>query len=228
MKRMIGVVVLGLAAAATVQGHALYLVPAAGDANQVLVVFGDELAPGEPLKDATLKRLDAVKLSARDGAGKVTPVRHTAEKSHLVAAVPAGTAVVFGEVEYGLFAKGDATPMLIKYYPKAIIGAVTADGGKLGDAAVVDIVPKVEGGKVRFQALAGGKAVPGAMVSVMEAGHGHGDAAEKADEHGWTKAYAGGKRYGVTFRHVEKRNGELGGKKYEGVSHTATLVVDAK
>lgn len=228
MKQMTGAVLLGLAAATAVQGHALYLVPAAGDATKVLVVFGDELTPGEPLKDATLKRIGAVKLSARDAAGKVTPVKHTAEKSHLVAAVPAGTAVVFGEVEYGLFAKGDATPMLIKYYPKAIIGAVPADGGKLGDAAVVDIVPKLEGGKVRFQVLARGKAVPGATVGVMESPHEHDEAKEKTDEHGWTKAFPGGKRYGVTFRHVEKGSGERDGKKYEGVSHTATLVVDTK
>jgi uncharacterized GH25 family protein len=228
MRRMLGAVVLGLAAAAVAHAHALFLVPDAGDAAKVRVIFGDQLAPDPATKDATWKRLEGLKLSARDGTGKVTPVKFTREKDHLLATVPAGTAVVYGEVQYGLFAKGNAAPALIKYYPKAIVGAVPADGGKLGDAAEVDIVPKVENGKVRFQVLARGKPVTGATVAVMEAGHEHGEAQEKTDGHGWTKAFPGGKKYGVTYRQVEKKAGELDGKKYEGVSHTATLVVDVK
>jgi hypothetical protein len=134
---------------------------------------------------------------------------------------------VFGEVEYGLFAKDNATPMLIKNYPKASVGAGSADGGRIGDTAEVDILPKVEAGKVRFQVLTRGKTVAGAAVAVMVPGHA-GEAQEKTDEHGWTTPFAGAGKYGVTYRQVEKKSGELDGKKHDGVSHTATLVVDVK
>lgn len=226
MARMFGVLLLGIATAAVAQAHALFLIPGA-EATKVLVVFGDQLAPDEATKDATWKRLEGLKLSARDGAGKVTPVKHTKEKGHLLATVPAGTQVVFGEVEYGLYAKGDATPMLIKYYPKTIIGAVPADGGKLDDAVEVDVVPKVESGKVRFRVLARGKPVAGAGVGVMVPGKKE-EAQEKTDEAGWTKAFEESGKYGVTYRQVEKKGGERDGKKFDGVSHTATLVVDVK
>ena len=87
--------------------------------------------------------------------------------------------------------------------------------------------PKVEGGKVRFQVLARGKPVAGVAVSVMGPGK-QAEADAKTDEQGWTKVFDGAGKYGVTYRQVEKKGGELDGKKYEGVSHTATLVVDVK
>lgn len=226
MLRVFQVMALGLATAAVAQGHALFLVPGTDD-TKVLVVFGDQLAPDEGTKDATWKRLEGLTLSARDASGKVTQVKHTKEKGHLLAAVPAGTKVVFGEVEYGLHAKGDATPMLIKYYPKTVLGEVPTDGGKLDDTVEVEIVPKVAAGKVRFQVLSRGKPVAGAAVSVMVPGKKE-EAQEKTDAHGWTAELTGTGKYGATYRQVEKKGGERDGKKFDGVSHTATLVVDVK
>lgn len=114
MTRMVGALLLALAVTAVAQAHALFLIPDA-DATKVLVVFGDQLAPDAATKDATWKRLEGLKLSARDASGKVTLVKFTKEKDHLLATVPVGTKVVFGEVEAGLYAKGDAAPMLSKY-----------------------------------------------------------------------------------------------------------------
>jgi uncharacterized GH25 family protein len=227
MSRLFGALLLGLAVAAVAHAHALYLVTDARDATKVLVVFGDELAPDETTKEATWKRFDGLKLSARDKAGKDTPVKFTRGKGHLLATVPAGTQVVFGEVEYGLFAKGKGAPKLIKYYPKAIVGAVPDDGGRLGKSAGLEIVPKAEAGKVRFQVLARGKPVAGVTVSVLLPKE-KGEAEAKTDEEGWTKSFDGAGRYGVTCRKVEPKGGERDGKKYDGVSHTATLVVDVK
>src|SRR5215218_5778428 len=155
MLRMLGSLVLALTAVAVVEAHALYLVPGTGE--KILVVFGAQQAPDDTTKEATWKRFEGLKLSARDEAGKVTAIKFTREKDHLLAAVPAGTRVVFGEVESGLFAKGGGAAKLVKYYPKAIVGAIPADGGRLGDAAELDVVPKAESGKVRFQVLARGK-----------------------------------------------------------------------
>lgn len=91
----------------------------------------------------------------------------------------------------------------------------------------MDIVPKVESGKVRFQVLSRGKPVAAAVVGVMVPGKKE-EAQEKTDEKGWTKEFEGTGKYGATYRQVEKKGGERDGKKYDGVSHTATLVVDVK
>lgn len=225
MTRMLGALFLTLGAVAFADAHALFLVPGTGE--KVLVVFGDQLAPDDTTKEATWKRLEGLKLSARDESGKVTAVKFTKEKDHLLVAVPAGTRVVFGEVDAGLYAKGDAAAKLVKCYPKAVIGAVPADGGALGDKSELDIVPKVEAGKVRFQVLARGKPVSGVEVEVLVPGK-KGDVHEATDEKGWTKAFDAAGRYGATCRKVEATAGERDGKKYDGISHTATLVVDVK
>ena len=227
MGRMLTALIVGFAAVTVAHAHALYLVPDTGDAAKVLVVFGDQLAPDAGVKEATWKRFEGLKLSARDDSGKITPVKFTKEKDHLRATVPAGTRVVFGEVDSGVYGKGDAVPKLVKHYPKAIIGPVPTDGGRLGDATALEIVPQVEAGKVRFQVQARGKPLAGVAVGVMAPGE-KDEVPVKTDEQGWTKAFDGAGRYGVTCRTVELTPGERDGKKYDGVTQTATLVVDLK
>jgi len=227
MIRVLYALVLGLVVAAAAHAHALFLVRDAADATKVLVVFADQLAPDPAIKEATWIKFDSLKLSARDESGKVTAVKFTKEKDHFRVAVPAGTCLVFGEVDYGLTTKGSAVPKLTKFYPKAIIGAIPSDGGRLGDAADLEIVPKAESGKVRFQVLAHGKPVAAVAVLVMAPGK-KGETEDKTDEQGWTKAFDGAGRYGATCRRVESKSGERDGKKYDGINQTATLVVDVK
>ncbi len=223
MSRMLSSLLV-FAAVAVAHAHDLFIVPAAGE--KVVVVYGDQLAPDAATTEATWKRFEGLKLSARDGDGKVTAVKFTNEKDHLLATVPAGTRVVFGEVA-GLAAKGDAVAKLVEYYPKAIVGVVPTDGGALGEKAELDIVPEVEGGKVRFRVLARGKPVAGAEVEVLVPGK-KGDVHATTDEKGWTKAFDAAGRYGGACRQAEAKAGERDGKKYNGISRTATLVVDVK
>jgi len=75
--------------------------------------------------------------------------------------------------------------------------------------------------------LAHGKPLANATVAVMVPGK-KGEVEEKTDDKGWTKAIDGTGKFGVTCRHTEMKSGERDGKKYDGISHTATLVVDVK
>lgn len=225
MVRTLGSLFLVIVAVAVVHAHALYLVPGAGE--KVVVVFGDQLAPDPETKEATWKRFEGLKLSARDGDGKVKAVAFTKEKDHFLATVPAGTRVVYGEADLGLSAKGDAAAKLVTYHPKAVIGAIPADGGTLGEKAELEIVPEVTAGKVRFRVLARGKPVSGAEVEVLLPGK-KDDIHAATDDTGWTKAFDAAGRYGAACRRVEATAGERDGKKYDGVSRTATLVVDVK
>ena len=230
MRRFFGALVLGLAAAAVAQAHALYILADGGDPAKAIVVFSDELAPDANVKEASWKKVSGIKLVARDTSGKETAIKATQEKDHMKAPAPAGTKVIYGTVDYGAFAKGDAKPKALMFHPKAILGDVPADGAALGEKCGLDVVPKIEAGKVRFQVLASGKPVANAKVGVMlpekKGDSDHADAV--TDEKGWTQAFDAKGRYGVTVRHEEAKPGESNGVKYEVVLHSATLVVDVK
>lgn len=126
-----------------------------------------------------------------------------------------------------LTTKGDDVPKLVKYYVKTILGSIPPDGGRLADTVDVDIVPKSEAGKLQFQVLARGKPVSGATVAVRAPGK-DGETDASTNEQGWTASFAGAGRYGAICKRTETTTGVQDGKKYEGVTVTATLVVDLK
>jgi uncharacterized GH25 family protein len=229
---MIGAALVGLLATAAAQAHALYIVANLGNATtQITVVFSDDLKPDPRVKDATWKKLDGTKLKVLQQNGKVVEVATEKGEACLKATYTVTDArgsdpsIVFGTVDYGVSTKGEKASRIV-FYPKAIVGAIP-EKPALGDAVGLEVVPKVEGGKVRFQVLAAGKPVKDAKVRVMLPKD---DKTEDAttDEAGWTQALEGAGRYGVTVRHVEPKDGELNGTKYEQTSHVATLVVDVK
>lgn len=230
MRRMIGALLVGLAATAVVQAHALYIVGNLGNATtKIDVVFSDDLNPDERVKEATWKKIDGMKLSAKLASGKVIELTPKMDKAKLVAEIPASSPpddprVLFAAVDFGVSTKGEKASC-VHFFPKQILGPVPADGGKVGEPLALEIVPKVEAGKVRFQVLQAGKPVKDAAVSVMLPKD---DKKEKGttDENGWTQAFEEKGRYAATVRVVEAKAGEVKGEKYEQTSHVATLVVD--
>jgi hypothetical protein len=219
---MLGALVLGLAMVVAAHAHALYIVP---KGDHVIVVFSDNLEPDARIKDATWKRLGGLKLTSRGevlGAATVTM-----EKDHLRVLVPAGDRVITGEAVYVSPGKGDAKARGLRFHPRAIIGAIPADGGAIGGSCPLEVVPKVEAGKVRFQVLAAGKPVAGAKVAVLVPEKKE-PADATTDEAGWTPAFEAKGRYGVTVRREEAKGGEVNGETFETTTHVATLVVDVK
>lgn len=232
MRRMIGAVVVGLLATAAVQAHALYILTNIGDASTAItVVFSDDLKPDANVKDATWKKLEGTKLKVKMQNGNIAEVKTEKGEAclkatyHVSDARGSDASIVFGNIDYGISTRGEKASRIF-FYPKAMVGAIP-EKPTLGDAVGLEIVPKFEGGKVRFQVLAGGKPVKDAKVSVMLPKD---DKKEDAttDEAGWTQAIEGAGRYGVTVRHVEAKGGELNGAKFEQTSHVATLVIDVK
>lgn len=225
MRRTFGALLVALAAAAVARGHALYIVAEGGDPAKAVIVFSDDLASDARIKDATWKRLTGLKLSAIDGAGRATEVTWTQEKDHIKAAAPAGTRVLVGRADYGVFGKEGAKPKLLKFHPKAVLAGGAADKPVAADG--LEILAVKEAGKVRFRVVSDGKPVAGAKVSViLPERKEHADAT--TDEGGHTPGFEGVGRFGVTARVEEPKTGEANGQKYEAVAHTATLVVDVK
>lgn len=223
MRRMLGALLVGVVAAAVAQAHALYIV---ADGDKISVVFSDDLAPDTRIKEATWKKVEGLKLTARGTDGKTTEVTPKLEGSALVASAPANVAVLFGSIDYGISSHGEK-PRFVKFYFKQIVGAIPADGGKLDDKTGLDVVPVVEAGKVRFAVHQFGKPVAKAEVSVMVP-----EKKEKqtttTDEKGLTTAFDAKGRYGVTVRVSDGKEGVFKGEKFSETSHAATLVVDVK
>ena len=184
-------------------------------------MFSDDLNVDDAV---TMDKVGGLKLQVKDAGGKLTDAKIEKEKHNLSVSVPSsGSRIVFGSVPYGVMQKGDAKPYLLSYHPKAIVGEIPADGGKLG-GMIPELVPVAAGGKVKFLFLSGGKAVTDAEATVLLP-----DGKKektKTDSQGFTKEFTGAGRYGVWVLVTEAKGGEHDGKKYEETRHYATLVVD--
>lgn len=222
MRRSATAFLLGLLLVACVQAHAIYIT---GPADKLVVVFSDNLEPDPRIKEATWKKVGTPTLSARGADGKVTEVKTKPGESSLIASAPAGTAMIYGTVPYGISTHGDK-PKLLTFYPKAILDGSSGKAATVGESAALEIVPQVDGGKVRFLVLAKGKPVAKAEVRIMVS---EGKEAETAttDNAGLTPAYEFKGRYGVTAKVTETKAGERKGEKYEEIGSVATLVVSS-
>ena len=209
--------------AAFAQAHAIYITTAG---EKVVVVFSDSLEPDPAVKEATWKKVGTPELSARDAGGKVTAVKTEAAAASLKATAPAGTALLYGAIPYGVSTRGDK-PKLLTFYPKAVLDGSTGKAATLGESAALEIVPEVEAGKVRFLVLSKGKPVAKTEVSVMVPEKKETETVT-TDDKGLTPAFDAKGRYGVTVRTTEAKAGESKGEKYEEVGNTATLVVTVK
>jgi uncharacterized GH25 family protein len=214
--------VLVVTAAAT--AHMIYIVPDKAERTKAVVIFSDSLEPDTNVKPESFDKVDAGRLFAHGPDFKKMPLQHTRDGHTLKVALPAGVTVVYGEVAYGVSQRGTDKARLLTYYPKAIVGPIPPDGGQTG--AAVELVPVIEGSKVRFKALAKGKPLAKAEVSVTAAGK---EAVKlTTDDAGLTPATEGSGRYAASVRHTTETPGEAAGKKYDVVADYATLVVDVK
>src|SRR5947199_38561 len=117
----------------------------------------------------------------------------------------------------------------------AVVGLLAAAAAQ---AHFAYIVPEADGAKARvvfsdtpdpdtnvnIEKLADGKPLADAEVSVLLPGGGK--KAGKTDKDGYTEAFDGTGRFGVSAKHIEAKGGEYNGKRYEEARHYATLVVD--
>jgi uncharacterized GH25 family protein len=219
---MLSVLALALVMAITAQAHFVYVVPeSTGTAAKV--IFSDSLLPDE---NVPITKIKNTKLTLRDSTGKESQVELKEEKTYYAINVPGkGVRTVYGMTSYGVLKKGDDKPFLLQYYPKAIVGGLTAETQKIGEALPVEIIPVIADGKIRFQATAKGKPMAETEISVAAP---KAESSEKltTDKEGFTKAFEAKGTYGVWVRSSETANGEQDGMKYEEIRRYATLVVE--
>jgi uncharacterized GH25 family protein len=225
MNRYAVVASVVLLTATAASAHFVFFVPD-GDADAVKAIFSDTLKPDGQVN---IEKIDNTKLFVIDAAGNESALKWALDKQgsfFAIAAPGSGTRIVAGVTDYGILQRGETKPFWLKYYPKTILGAIpAADKALLGKRVPLEIVPIVEAGKIRFQAVVGGAPAAKTEISVITPGD------EKAqelttDEKGLTPAFEKAGQYGVRLRHIEMKSGEDQGKKYDELRHYATLVVN--
>jgi hypothetical protein len=208
---------------ATASAHFPFLVPDGPSKGKA--VFSDTLKPDNV--GVPVDKIAGAKLVVLDN-GKATDLTWVLDQKancYNFEVPGSGSRIVVGTVDYGVLQRGDIKPFRLRYYPKAIFGEIPAEKmATAGDRVPLEIVPVVDGGKLRFKAVAGGKPLAKAEVTVLVPGE------EKSkvvttDETGLTSRFEKTGTYGAHTRQVEEKLGEQDGKKYEEVRHYATLAV---
>lgn len=225
MKRQLAFLAV-IAAATPCLGHFVYIVPSA-DIGEFQVVFSEAPAPDE---NVVIDKILATQLVAIDADGKRSSVAWTKSSHALRGALPARTPLLLGGVtEYGWVQSKHTgnVPILLKYYPKAIVGDPRACAElRLGKDAPFEIIPLIENDTLKFVALRDGKPVADAACAVLVPG---------AEKKPLTKTDSQGRipgsfdrpgRYAVKVKVIDEVSGEWKGQKYDKAHHWATLVVD--
>jgi len=227
MKRLFGAMLGVLVLATASQAHFVYIVPN-GTTGSAKVIFSDSLKPDERVN---IEKIAATKLVIATPNAKPKPIEWKLEKagSHYTVEVPGeGPRVVGGHTDYGVLQRGEAPAFWLRYYSKAVIGGPTVgDQPLLGADVPLEIVTKLQGGKLVFQAFLQGKPLPKAEFDIMIPGE---EEAKHvvADDEGVTPAFEKPGTYAARVKFEAKTAGTHQAKKYESIRHFSTLVLEWK
>jgi len=205
------------------EAHFLFiriLPPAEG--GRAAEVYFSELAEAGDAR--FIDKIAHTQLWLQTKAGKFEPLPVHKAADRLRAWVPAsGSVTVVGACTYGVLARSNQTPFLLRHFPKALAGSPSELNrlpahGKLP----LEIVATLEGDRLSLTALKDGQPVPKAEFVTVDASLANlkltADANGKAT---WQPPAAG--VYAVYTRDIRKESGEAGGKKYEEIRDFATI-----
>ena len=207
-------------------GHFVYILPPT-DKQDIQVVFSDSLGQDEKV---AIDKIAATELIVVDATGKQANLIWTKAEHCLKATLPASAPVLVGGItRYGV-ANSRHTgniPVLLKYYPKAVIGEPAAALElRLAPTVPFEIVPLVRDGKLQFVALRDGKPLPDCVCVVQVPGEPKREQLQTEFDGQVPGTYSKPGRYGVWVKLVDATPGEWEGQRYEKVNCYATLVVE--
>ncbi|QVL31759.1 DUF4198 domain-containing protein [Telmatocola sphagniphila] len=219
MKRIICSMLLFACMAFVAEAHFVYIVPDK-DGTSAQIILSETLEADE---DVGIAKLANMKLIFIDATGKEVSLKHETGKHALTVKVPS-RGVIFGSVDYGVMAKGEGTPYLLRYHAKAILVDAQAKIATLGEKQALEICVVGEPGKNRFQVFSSGKPVAEAEVTVLKP---DGNKEKlKTDKDGYTPSLTGSGRFGAWTKKVETQSGDLESKAYSEIRNYASIVVD--
>jgi hypothetical protein len=187
------------------------------------VYFSEQAEAGDPkFVDKIASTQLWVQTAAAPGQFQPLAVHKAADR--LRAALPSsGSVSVIGACEYGVLARPNQTPFLLRHYPKAIAGRPDElDRLTPRGEIPLEITATIAGDTIRLVALEQGRPIPGAVFHTVDADLAGGEV--KAGDDGqatWTPPGPG--RYSIYTQVTTKQAGEAGGKAYEEIRSFATL-----
>lgn len=200
--------------------------PAAEGGRTAEVYFSEQAEAGDP---RFVGKIGGTKLWAQTAPGTFVPLTVRPEADRLQAHLPAvdrGGMAVVGVCEYGVLARPQQVPFLLRYYPKAIAGRpdvlnVLRRQGEIP----LEIMATIEGNHMRLAVLRDGKPMEKAVLHSVDA-----DLTETTITAGsdgwatWTPPAPG--MYSIYARDDIKRSGTAGGQAYDEIREFATLALD--
>jgi hypothetical protein len=211
--------------ASTVVGHFLFarVGPMAEGGRAAEVYFSEQAEAGDP---RFVDKVAGTSLWLQTRPGTFEKLAVTKKADRLRAAVPAGgSVVVVGACEYGVLARPNQTPFLLRYYPKAVAGrpdvlnAMTR--ADLPDVRL-EIMATFQTDEVRLVALRRGEPLRGAVFHTVDADLNNSEVSAGPDGSAvWTPPSPG--RYSVYVKDVLKQPGDLRGQRYDEIREFATI-----
>ncbi len=224
---LVGLVVASVCGpgAGVARGHFLFIRigPNAEAGRSAEVYFSEQAEAGDP---RFVPKVAHTQLWAQVSPGtfQALTVRQGADR--LTAPLPgSGSLAVVGLCDYGVLARPDQTPFLLRYYPKAIAGA-PAELNRMQPRPEVplEIMATIEGDHLRLSVLRNGKPLPGAIFHAVDSDLSESKATAGSDGMASWKPPAPG-RYSIYTRDDTKTPGEIDGKHYDEIREFATLAL---
>src|SRR5262245_47989425 len=195
--------------------------PPAEGGRSAEVYFSELAEAGDP---RFIDKIAQTQLWLQTTPGKFEPLKVHKAPDRLRAWLPySGTLMVVCSCEYGVLARANKTPFLLRHFPKAMAGNPDEVNklqpyGKLP----LEVVATIDGDSLRFVALLNGKPLPKAEFITVDSNLSNIKLTADADGKASWKPPAPG-NYSVYTSHVSKQSGEFGGKKYEEIRDFATI-----
>jgi hypothetical protein len=138
---------------------------------------------------------------------------------------PSGSMVVIGSCQYGVLARPNQTPFLLRYYPKAMAGS-PAELARMqpSNKVPLEIMASVEGDQLSLVALRDGKPIPEAEFHTVDSQLANTEFKAGPDGRATWKPAAPG-RYSIYARYTTKSTGKVDDKSYEEIREFATLAL---
>jgi hypothetical protein len=197
------------------------ILPPAEGGRSAEVYFSELAEAGDP---RFIEKVAHTQLWLQATPGKFEPLKVHQAHDRLRAWLPySGSLMVVGSCRYGVLARPNKTPFLLRHFPKAMAGAPDElnrmqPQGKLP----LEVVAVIDGDGLRFTALLDGKPLLKAEFITVDTSLKNVTLTADADGNAAWKPAAPG-NYAVYTRHTRKEAGEVDGKKYEEIRDFATI-----
>lgn len=224
--RLIATLFALLSMSAAAQAHFIWLEPVTLDdgTTTVQVYFGEDASPDDP---EYLGRVKDLQLHQVSGNADPQPVELTLTEESLATGPVenADSSLFIASHDLGVFNRGDAV-FGLKYYAKTG-PPITSDAWEetvTSDDLRLDVVPRLEGGRVLVMVRFDGKPVEGAQV--IASGQGMDDFEGETKSDGIASfEIADPDLYSIRVRHIENAPGETDEQSYDDVRHYSTVAV---